>query len=268
MSKGHVGVIGGEDEKNRRIKWPTCVRRFENTRDGAQTMRRAFDEGRIKIAYYVEKGAVQGVDIALGRIPFRRWRGSPHQLAEELAAQFPDPKPAPRPIQPAEAFTPPAVVVVPVEPPPETPIDGAPAALAPKWTSDEVEAVVIALENCEDSAEAFVAKYNFVTEGRDRTAAELALVLDRVAKARGIQVGAAFISALDDLAHGRQRKPAPKPHRPRVEPAKPAPAAEPAPIAPPTDEIGRLAQLARALGLSPVEAFDRIAPLVVKGTAK
>lgn len=82
----------------------------------------------------------------------------------------------------------------------ETP--AAPSASGPKWTAEEVDCIVLAFDACKLNPARFHAEYNDVTEGRQRTLAELRLHLPRVAKARGFEVPQKFLDDCDAVIDG------------------------------------------------------------------
>lgn len=77
-----------------------------------------------------------------------------------------------------------------------------PSATGPKWTAEEVDCLVLALDACKGVPSRLHAEFNDVTTGRQRTLAELRLHLPRVAKARSLALDAAFLSACDAAIDG------------------------------------------------------------------
>lgn len=291
MIKPTIGVIGGEGEKNGRIEWPWCVRLFDNTPSDAKVAAAQVVSGVLKELHYVRKGYKSEVLKAINRggVHALWWDKSPAELAKKLGVENPKPAPPPRPPQPSELLDPPVIVVAPVEPPPKSPIDDAPAPLVPKWTADEVEAFVIAFENCDGNAAVFHAKFNELSDRRERTAAELHEALHRIALARNLEPSAAFKAALHDLARGRmprvdvpKRTDKPKPSIPQPvpvvpkapEPAAPTVEAVAVPVgseskAPLSDDgIRRLAAFAKFMDIPPEVALKQFAMLVMGGGDK
>lgn len=80
-----------------------------------------------------------------------------------------------------------------------------PSADGRKWSTEEVDCIVLAFDACNGVPARFHAEFNDITPGRARTLAELRLHLPRVAKVRAIEVAASFFTACDAAIDGAIR---------------------------------------------------------------